>query len=316
MIEIKNLTKEFAGFKAVDDISFAVKPGEVLGFLGPNGAGKSTTMKMIAGFIKPTRGQVKVMGKSVRLRPIACRRQIGYLPEGAPLYADMTPPDFLLFVARMRSLPKSGRADAIKRVMQQLELDSVAHKRIDELSKGFKRRVGIAQAIIHDPAVLILDEPTDGLDPNQKHQVRRLIRNLSAEKIVILSTHILEEVSAVCNRAVVIANGKLVADNTPAELQARSRYHQAVTLQFPQGSDMRRVETRLQSLPGIASAEITADQPFRVTAVPDAQMQDRSSIYADVTRLVEQEGWSSASVFVEAGRLDDVFMDITGGLRS
>jgi len=189
MIEINNLTKEFSGFTAVDDVSFSVQPGEVLGFLGPNGAGKSTTMKMIAGFLKPTRGKVRVLGKSVTLRPLTCKRNIGYLPEGAPLYADMTPPDFLKFVASSRGIKRNYREQAINKVIGQLELESVAHKRIDELSKGFKRRVGIAQAILHDPAVLILDEPTDGLDPNQKHQVRQLISNLSTDKIVVLSTH-------------------------------------------------------------------------------------------------------------------------------
>lgn len=316
MIEITNLSKDFSGFRAVDDISFSVGPGEVLGFLGPNGAGKSTTMKMIAGFIKPSSGKVRVMGKSVRLRPIATRKQIGYLPEGAPLYSDMTPPDFLQFVGRMRGLGKARRNDAIADAMQKLELQSVAHKRIEELSKGFKRRVGIAQAILHDPAVLILDEPTDGLDPNQKHQVRQLIKNLSAEKIVILSTHILEEVSSVCNRAVVIANGKLLADNSPSELQAQSRFHQAVTLQFPQNIDMSQVKQLLQSLPSVGAAEMAHDHPRRITAVAAETVEDRNRVHQEVSGLLGQQGWNGVSVYVESGRLDDVFMEITGGLRS
>ena len=316
MIEISNLSKDFSGFRAVDDISFSVSPGEVLGFLGPNGAGKSTTMKMIAGFIKPTSGKVRVMGKNVRLRPIATRKQIGYLPEGAPLYSDMTPPDFLQFVGRMRGLGKKQRGDAIADAMQKLELASVAHKRIEELSKGFKRRVGIAQAILHDPAVLILDEPTDGLDPNQKHQVRQLIKNLSTDKIVILSTHILEEVSTVCNRAVVIANGKLLADNSPSELQAQSRYHQAVTVQFPQDVDIANVKSLLETLPSVGVAEVAHDQPRRITAVAEQSVENRNRVHEEVAGLLGMQGWNNASVYVETGRLDDVFMDITGGQRS
>ena len=313
MIEISNLSKDFSGFRAVDDISFNVAAGEILGFLGPNGAGKSTTMKMIAGFIRPSGGKVRVMGKSVQLRPIATRKQIGYLPEGAPLYSDMTPPDFLQFIGRMRGLSRARRADAITDVMQKLELQSVAHKRIDELSKGFKRRVGIAQAILHDPAVLILDEPTDGLDPNQKHQVRQLIRNLSADKIVILSTHILEEVSAVCNRAVVIANGKLLADDSPAALQARSRFHQAVTLQFPQDTDMASVNVALENLPAVGAIEVANDEPRRITALATPGLADRSRVFEEVSGLLGQRGWNNVSVYVETGRLDDVFMEITGG---
>lgn len=316
MIEITNLSKDFSGFRAVDDISLMVQPGEVLGFLGPNGAGKSTTMKMIAGFIKPTSGKIRVMGKSVRLRPIATRKQIGYLPEGAPLYADMTPPDFLHFVGRMRGMRKAARETAIADAMQKLELHSVAHKRIDELSKGFKRRVGIAQAILHDPAVLILDEPTDGLDPNQKHQVRQLIKNLSADKIVILSTHILEEVSAVCNRAVVIANGRLQADDTPTALQSRSRYDQAVTLQFPHKVDMAMVRNRLLALSSVGDAELASDHPRRITAIAAAGIEDRGRVHAEVSGLMDANDWRGVSVYVETGRLDDVFMDITGGQRT
>ena len=260
--------------------------------------------------------RVNRLRRRPRGRNLVPRKQIGYLPEGAPLYSDMTPPDFLQFVGRMRGLNKARRAAAITDVMQKLELQSVAHKRIDELSKGFKRRVGIAQAILHDPAVLILDEPTDGLDPNQKHQVRQLIRNLSTDKIVILSTHILEEVSAVCNRAVVIANGKLLADDSPAALQARSRFHQAVTLQFPQSTDMRAVNIALENLPAVGAIEVAIDEPRRITALADPGLTDRSRVFEEVTGLLEQQGWNNVSVYVESGRLDDVFMEITGGLSS
>ncbi len=314
MIEVEKLRKEFSGFTAVDDVSFSVAPGEVLGFLGPNGAGKSTTMKMIAGFITPSSGRVRVMGKSVRRYPIATRKRIGYLPEGAPLYADMTPPDFLTFIARMRGVKKSHRDQAINDAIAKLELDSVVHKKIDELSKGFKRRVGIAQAILHDPDILILDEPTDGLDPNQKHQVRNLIRNLSTEKIVILSTHLLEEVTAVCSRALVIANGRLMADDTPAGLQSQSRFHQAVTLEFDETFDtssVLNVRNKLELLDSVASAETTSETSKRITVFAGAS--DHARMRDEVAQLVESESWPVTSLFVETGRLEDVFRTITGG---
>ena len=230
MIEIKNLTKRFAQHTAVDDLSFSVKPGEVLGFLGPNGAGKSTTMKMLTGFLAPTSGSASILGFDIQKDTLKAQRQIGYLPEGAPCYGDMTVRSFLEFIAEVRGFKGAEKRQRVAKAVAQVELDAVLEQSIETLSKGFKRRVGLAQAILHDPKVLILDEPTDGLDPNQKHQVRKLIQSLAHDKIVIISTHILEEVSAVCTRAVVIAHGKLLADGTPLELESRSRYHQAVTL--------------------------------------------------------------------------------------
>jgi len=213
MILIESLVKRFGAFAAVDGISFAVERGTVLGFLGPNGAGKSTTMKMITGFLPPTAGSVRVCGHDVQAAPLEAKRRIGYLPEGAPTYPDMTPLAFLEFVARVRGL--RGRA-AIDRVVGQVELGAVLHQPIDTLSKGFRRRVGLAQAILHDPDVLILDEPTDGLDPNQKHEVRRLIRGMAADKAIILSTHVLEEVEAVCTRALIIGRGTVLAEGAPS----------------------------------------------------------------------------------------------------
>ncbi len=314
MIEIENLSKDFSGFKAVDNISFSVSPGEVLGFLGPNGAGKSTTMKMLSGFITPTSGRIRVMGKSVIRRPVATKQHIGYLPEGAPLYVDMTPPDFLNFVARMRGVAAASRKSSIERVIHQLHLESVAHKRIDELSKGFKRRVGIAQAILHDPDVLVLDEPTDGLDPNQKHEVRKLIRNLSADKIVILSTHILEEVTAVCNRALVIANGRLLADDTPHGLQRRSRFDQALTLELGSGVDSAACTRALKNLDTVAEVEATTTESnLRVTVFPVDALTDKSVMQHQVLQLAKASEWPVVSSRVEAGRLEDVFRDITGG---
>ena len=215
MILIENLVKRFGTFTAVDGISFAVERGTVLGFLGPNGAGKSTTMKMVTGFLPPTSGTVRVCGHDVQAESLEAKRRIGYLPEGAPPYPDMTPVGFLEFVARVRGMSGTARRAAIGRVVEQVELGAVLHQPIDTLSKGFRRRVGLAQAILHDPEVLILDEPTDGLDPNQKHEVRRLIRAMAADKVIVLSTHILEEVEAVCTRALIIGRGKVLAEGMP-----------------------------------------------------------------------------------------------------
>lgn len=221
MIEVENLTKHFGTKFAVNDISFSVKPGEVLGFLGPNGAGKSTTMKMITGFITPSEGDAKVCGHSILDDPSAAKQMIGYLPESAPLYNDMTVMSFLKFCANIRNIHGAARKAAIEKAIETCFLQSVAYQSIDTLSKGYRHRTCLAQAILHDPAVLILDEPTDGLDPNQKHEVRQLISRLGKEKTILFSTHILEEVDAACNRVVIVDKGKIVADGTPAELKKR-----------------------------------------------------------------------------------------------
>ena len=222
MIETNSLTKHYGNLTAVDGLSFTVEPGQVLGFLGPNGAGKSTTMKMITGFLPPSSGSVTVCGHNVESQPVKAKTRIGYLPEGAPCYGEMTPAQFLSFIADVRGLQGDDKKTRLDTVIQQLHLEKVLHQTIETLSKGFKRRVGLAQAIIHDPDVLIMDEPTDGLDPNQKHEVRTLINNMAKDKIIVISTHILEEVEAVCNRAIIIANGRIVADDTPQTLQARA----------------------------------------------------------------------------------------------
>jgi len=222
MIEIKNLQKSFGDFRAVDGVSFSVKPGEVLGFLGPNGAGKSTTMRMITGFLAPSGGEVLIAGADVEVDPIAAKKRIGYLPEGAPLYSDMSPRNLLEFIAEAREVPAAERAKRIEEIAAKVHITGVLDQQIETLSKGYKRRVGLAQAIIHNPEILILDEPTDGLDPNQKHEVRQLIEEMSKDKVIILSTHILEEVDAVCTRAIIITHGKVVYDGTPSELKERS----------------------------------------------------------------------------------------------
>ena len=220
MIETRELSKSFGSVTAVSNVSLTVEPGEVLGFLGPNGAGKSTTMKMITGFLTPTSGTALVCGHDVQTDGLAAKRQVGYLPEGAPLYPDMTPAGLLSFVADMRGVSHKQRR--IDEVVERVHIGSVLHQSIDTLSKGYKRRVGLAQAILHDPPVLILDEPTDGLDPNQKHLVREMIREMAAQKTIIISTHILEEVEAICTRCVIISNGEIVANGTPEALKAKS----------------------------------------------------------------------------------------------
>ena len=304
MIEIKNLTKRFAQHTAVDDLSFSVKPGEVLGFLGPNGAGKSTTMKMLTGFLAPTSGSASILGFDIQKDTLKAQRQIGYLPEGAPCYGDMTVRSFLEFIAEVRGFKVAEKRERVAKAVAQVELDAVLEQSIETLSKGFKRRVGLAQAILHDPKVLILDEPTDGLDPNQKHQVRKLIQSLAHDKIVIISTHILEEVSAVCTRAVVIAHGKLLADGTPLELESRSRYHQAVTLVANEALD----QAALAALPGVAGVEENAlEHSLSILAKPG------EVIFPQVNALIAERGWKVRELNVERGRLDEVFRSLTRG---
>ena len=220
LIEIERLTKRFGAFNAVDDVSFTVDRGEVVGFLGPNGAGKSTTMKMLAGFVTPSAGTARICGQDVIEAPVAAKRALGYLPEGAPTYPEMTVTGFLAFIARIRGFSGAEANERMARAMAMTQLEGVRLQPIETLSKGFKRRVGLAQALLHDPPVLVLDEPTDGLDPNQKHEVRELIRRMAPEKAIVISTHILEEVDAVCTRAIIIARGKVLADATPKQLEA------------------------------------------------------------------------------------------------
>lgn len=303
MIETFALTKRYGEFSAVDNISFKVEPGQVLGFLGPNGAGKSTTMKMIAGFLAPTCGGVKVCGFDVEMQPIEAKRRIGYLPEGAPSYGEMTPRAFLDFVADVRGLAGDARRRRLDDVIGRLQLVSVLEQPIDTLSKGFKRRVGLAQAILHDPPALILDEPTDGLDPNQKHEVRALINAMAHDKIIVISTHILEEVHAVCSRAVIIARGRLLADATPAELEARSRYHQAVSLTAENAGAAREALARIAD---VETIEIDP-QDKRITAFP----KQGRSIFIAVSEALKAQNIAVSELQLEAGRLDEVFRSIT-----
>ncbi len=310
MIEIDNLGKRFGAIQAVDGISLTVAKGEVLGFLGPNGAGKSTTMKMIAGYLAPSAGTARVCGFDVTEQPIEVKRRLGYLPEGAPAYPDMTPQGFLKFCAELRGFSGADRAKRIANAADLTQLGGVMNQPIDTLSKGFKRRVGLAQALLHDPEVLILDEPTDGLDPNQKHDVRNLIRAMAAEKAIIISTHILEEVNAVCSRAVVIAGGRLVADGTPGQFEARSRHHNAVTITLPadQAAGAAAALQRLAPVAGVEQEEAGADIK-RLTVLP----RDGQDIGAAVRQSLAVLGARIGEFHIERGRLDDVFRAITLG---
>ena len=299
MIRIENLVKSFGTKRAVDGISFNVERGEVLGFLGPNGAGKSTTMRMVTGFMPPTEGKVSVGGYDVAESPLEAKRLIGYLPENAASYPDMTVQGFLRFAAELRGLSGGARRKAIARVVELCFLDSVLHQSIDTLSKGYKHRTCLAQALIHDPDVLVMDEPTDGLDPNQKHEVRNLIRELGKDKAIVFSTHILEEVDAACTRAIIIDRGRIVANGTPEELRSMSELAGAVTVQARGATAERLSELgRVEKLNGA----------FRVYPKDKSRM---AQLAQEVVEMVNLHGWKVEGMFVERGELDEVFRRIT-----
>ncbi len=310
MIEVQNLSKNFGGFTAVDGISFEVNQGEVLGFLGPNGAGKSTTMKMITGFLSPTGGTVTVCDADVVKNPVAVKKSLGYLPEGAPAYGDMTVKSFLGFIADIRGFRGAEKDSRIDNAVKRANLDSVLYQTIDTLSKGFKRRVGLAQAILHDPPVLIMDEPTDGLDPNQKHEVRLLIKEMAKKKAIIISTHILEEVDAICDRAIIIAKGRIKFDGTPRQLEEMSESHNSVLLTLD-GYPSLNVEKLLGELPGASRVEmvkaIDEKTTYRIYSQKHADLAD------EVGRLASKQEWVVDEIRVEKGRLDDVFRQLTLG---
>jgi ABC-2 type transport system ATP-binding protein len=306
MIKTTNLSKRYGDKLAVDDVSFCVSAGEVLGFLGANGAGKSTTMRMIAGFISPSAGTVSVCGHDIEGDAVAAKRCMGYLPEGAPSYGEMSVAEFLEFIADVRALSGAQRRARRAEVVERLGLGGVLGQIVETLSKGYRRRVGLAAALIHDPQVLILDEPTDGLDPNQKHEVRRLINELSKDKLVIVSTHILEEVHEVCTRAIIIADGRIVADDTPGALEARSRYHNAVSLRFERAAEFEAAKAGVAALADIADVE-TEPRELRLTAIPRRGM----NLLPAVTTLIVARGWSVPELHLESGRLDEVFRTLT-----
>ncbi len=302
-IEARSLSKNFGSILAVDRLSFEVGSGEVLGFLGPNGAGKSTTMKMLTGFLAPSSGTATINGHDIINDSLAARRIIGYLPEGAPSYGEMTVRNFLEFIARARGFKGREARRKAAAAIDRLNLDRVPEQPIETLSKGFKRRVGLAQAILHDPQVLILDEPTDGLDPNQKHEVRHLIRDMSSEKIIVISTHMLEEVHALCNRAMIISDGRLLLDDTPAGLIARSRYHNAVTLVV---EEPERVASILSEIPQAHKVELREGE---LTVFP----VEGAHLFEVISDAVKEYGWTVSELRLEAGRLDEVFRQVTQG---
>ncbi|MGD8384522.1 MAG: ABC transporter ATP-binding protein [Lysobacterales bacterium] len=306
MIEAKSLCKRYDNILAVDNLSFTVEAGQVLGFLGPNGAGKSTTMKMLTGFLMPTSGTALINGIDVVENSVAARECIGYLPEGAPSYGEMTVRQFLTFIARARKIEAADVPGCVADALVRLNLERVQHQPVETLSKGFKRRVGLAQAIIHDPQILILDEPTDGLDPNQKHEVRRLIQDMARDKIIVISTHILEEVEAVCNRIMIISDGRLLADDTPHGLVARSRYNNTVSMVV---EEAEKVASILSELPEVARAELGNGE---LTLFPTPQ----AGLFEAVSAAINQNAWEVSALRLEAGRLDEVFRSITRGETS
>jgi ABC-2 type transport system ATP-binding protein len=307
MIKVENLTKIFGAKRAVDGVSFTVERGEVLGFLGPNGAGKSTTMRMLTGFLPPTSGTVTVGGHDMSEQPIAAKKLLGYLPESAPAYTDMTVHGFLNFAAEIRGLRGEARKAAVRRVVDLCFLESVLHQNVDTLSKGYRHRTCFAQSIIHDPDILVLDEPTDGLDPNQKHEIRQLIRKMGEKKAIIFSTHILEEVDAACTRAIIIDRGVIVANGTPEVLRRKSEWAGAVTLRIL-GQDAGAVRDKLSQLRGAKKVSVAAAaNGVTATVFP------RTAGDGDLTRevIAITNGWQISELRTEEGRLDEVFYNIT-----
>ena len=309
MIEVKNLTKQFGNHLAVDHVTFTAEKGEILGFLGPNGAGKSTTMRMITGFFPPTEGTAVIGGSDILTASIAARQKIGYLPENAPVYPDMTVSRYLEFCAEMRGFSGAARNRRVGATIERCFLERVRHQAVNTLSKGYKQRVCFAQSILHDPEYLILDEPTDGLDPNQKHEVRLMIREMSATKAIIFSTHILDEVDSVCTRAIIIADGKVVADDTPDGLRRRSSFHGSVVLDL-KGNQAAGLQTQIEALEGVASVTVV-DGDGDGTTLRIFPKDPQVSVADQVIATAGEQGVPIGSVFVEQGRLDDVFRDIT-----
>jgi ABC-2 type transport system ATP-binding protein len=308
LIKTHGLIKRFGDITAVNGISLSVKRGEVLGFLGPNGAGKSTTMKMITGFLTPDEGRVSVCGVDMLADPLKAKTSIGYLPEGAPAYGDMTVRSFLKFIAEIRGFDGADRDRKVEGVRERTGLEGVMQQRVETLSKGYKRRVGLAQAILHDPEVLILDEPTDGLDPNQKYHVRSLIDEMAANKAIVVSTHILEEVEAVCTRAVIIDKGRVVADGTAEDLQRRLPYHNsvAVTVAADASGAAMAAMKQVSGVRGVEEVSKTNGQ-----AQLRALSGGKGELIGDVAAALRAQSINVEQIYVERGRLDDVFREIT-----
>lgn len=304
LVSINNLSKNFGSFVAVGGVSFSAAKGEVVGFLGPNGAGKTTTMRMITGYLSPSGGQVSVCGFDVQKNAMESKKKIGYLPEGGPIYADMTPASFLSFIGEIRGLEGELLKKRMDFVIDKLDLSSVLNQNIDTLSKGFKRRVALAQAIIHDPEVLILDEPTDGLDPNQKHEVRELIKSMAKDKAIIISTHILEEVSAICSRAIIIAKGKIVASGTPDDILFKTSGHNSVVVRLKKDS-----------------ADKVLSEILKIKNVDKVKMEGKNSVIAypkngkpilsDISDVLYKQQFQIEEIYVRKGAFDEAFRELT-----
>lgn len=308
MITLEHVTRMFGKFKAVDDLSLHVQAGEVLGFLGPNGAGKTTTMRMISGFLPPSAGKVTVCGIDVDENPVEIKRHIGYMPEQASSYPDMTVIDFLNFIAKARGISESQCEKAIDKVIHEVGLTNVLYQTIETLSKGYKRRVGLAQALIHDPEILILDEPTEGLDPNQKKEIRSLIRRIKANKAIIISTHVLEEVEAICTRAVIIDQGKVVLDDTPRNLLSLSQTHQTIYFLIP-SFQAERAKTVFEQINTIKSFDMTeqTNDLHQFAIVP----KNHAQIAPDLVEILHRQDIKVIDMYMEKGRLEEVFYAFT-----
>lgn len=310
MIRVENLTKSFGPKTAVNNVTFSVERGEVLGFLGPNGAGKSTSMRMITGFIPPSAGKITVGGFDMVENPIPAKRLIGYLPENAPAYSDMTVYGFLAFTAELRGLRGESKKKAVNRAVDMCFLEGVIHQSVDTLSKGYRHRTCFAQSIIHDPEILILDEPTDGLDPNQKHEVRTLIRRMGEKKAIIFSTHILEEVEAVCSRAIIIDRGQIVANGTPTELKHKSDVAGAVLVRV-RGVSMNDLKERLTQSGAGRKVMIIKEDRGAVTARIYPKGANDGELARTVAEIITGQKWHLEELHTEEGRLDEVFRNIT-----
>lgn len=296
---------------AVNDISFEVNKGEVLGFLGPNGAGKSTTMRMITGFFEPSAGQIKVGGVDILKDPIKAKQKIGYLPENAPLYRDMTVVGFLKFIADLRGYKGAEKNKAVDEALETCFLEPVRHQSVDTLSKGYKHRTCLAQSILHKPEILILDEPTDGLDPNQKREVRNLIKRIGEEKTVIFSTHILEEVDATCNRAIVISQGKIVADETPSELKVRGAKTRSIRVKLETGSP-EKCETDISNLPGVGKVTVLSRPDDQLELIISPKKDSSSDdVVTTIAKYSQESGHLIHHIGKEEGTLEDAFKELT-----
>jgi ABC-2 type transport system ATP-binding protein len=308
MIEVIEISRNFGRFQAVSNVSFQVQKSEVLGFLGPNGAGKSTTMKMLTGYLQPSSGDALICGHSVTKQSLKARAKIGYLPESAPSYGEMQVEEFLRFAGKVRGITGEKLNSQIEKVLEDTSLQTVRKQLIETLSKGYRQRTCLAQSLLHDPPVLLLDEPTDGLDPNQKYEVRKLISQLKEDRTILVSTHILEEVEAICTRAIILSEGKIVGDGTPEELLSKSVYHNAINLKISVKPD-QNVQQILLGIPSVERVEIQSSNHQTLSFVVLAKQGQ--PILEEVKERLDQQNVKIVEMYVEKGRLDEVFRQMT-----